>query len=158
MHQHGAGLDRLLGVEHEGQLLVIDAHFLRRVLGQRAAVGNDRRDPFAGIARDVGRERPARHIRRFEPVQQRQRGVGEFMAVEHIMHAGHGERRALVDAHDPRRRIGAGDQRDMPHVGQFDIGHEMPLAGDKAAVLAHAAVGRDVAVGRSPLMARPSAG
>ena len=147
MHQYGAGRDRLFGIEHEGQLLVNDAHFLRRVLGERAAVGNDRGDPFAGVARNVRCQRPARHIRRFEPVHQRQRGGGEFVAVEHVMHAGHGQRRALVDALDARRRVGAGDQRDVAHVRQLDIGDEVPLAGDKTAVLAHAAVGRDVAVG-----------
>ena len=34
----------------------------------------------------------------------------------------------------------------MLHVRQIDIGDELALAGDEAAVLAHAAVGCDVAV------------
>ena len=40
----------------------------------------------------------------------------------------------------------AGHQRDMLHFGQIDIGDEFALAGHEAAVLAHAAVGGNVAV------------
>ena len=39
----------------------------------------------------------------------------------------------------------AGDQRDVQHARQRDIGDEVALAGDEAAILAHAAVGRDEA-------------
>ncbi len=146
VHQHGAGLNRLFGVEHEGQLLVGDSDFLRRVFGKCAGIGDHGRDPFAGIARDIGRQRPARHVRRVEPGHQRQRGLRQFVPIQHVMHARHGQRRALVDCLDARRRVGAGHQRDVAHMGQIDIGDELPLADHEAAVLAHAAVGRDVAV------------
>ena len=73
------------------------------------------------------------------------------------MHAGHGKRRALVDGLDARRRMRAGDQRDMLHIRQIDVGDELPLAGDEAAVLAHAAVARDVAVAAGALICSGSA-
>ena len=59
------------------------------------------------------------------------------------MHARHFQRRALVDADDARGGVRAGYQPDVFGVGQVDVGDEAALAGDKAAVLADAAVGRD---------------
>ena len=61
------------------------------------------------------------------------------------MHAGHRQRRGLVDRDDARRRIRACHQRDMLDARRHDIGGEIALADDEAAVLAHAAVGRDEA-------------
>ena len=145
VHQRAAGPVRLLAVEHERQRLVLDRDRLGGVLGERPAVRHHRGDPFARIARDVDRERPARHVRRVEPGHQRQRRGGELLPVEHVVHARHLQRRALVDRHDARRRPRAAHQRDMARAGQRDVGREAALAGDEAAVLAHAAVGRDVA-------------
>ncbi len=148
VHQRAAFLERLLGVEHEGQGLVVDLDRFGGVFGERASVGDDRRHPFAGIARGLEGERPPRHVRGVEARHQRRGRRGELGAVEHVMHAGHFQRRGLVDALDARRRVGAGDQRHVLGVGQIDIGDEIALAGDEAAVLAHAAVGRDIAVVR----------
>ena len=52
VHQRAAGVG-LLGVEHERQRLVFDRDRFGGVLGERAAVGHHRRDPFAGVARHV---------------------------------------------------------------------------------------------------------
>ena len=71
MHRRAAGRERLLAVEHERQRLVLDRDQLGGVLGERAGVGDHRRDPFARIARDLDRERMARHVRRIEAGQQR---------------------------------------------------------------------------------------
>ncbi len=144
VHQHAAGLQRLFGVENEGQGLVFDIDLFGRVLGQSPRVGDHRGHPFARIARDFVGQRPARHVRRIEPGHQRQGRRGELGAVEHIMHARHFQRAALVDADDARGGVRAGHQRDVLHIGQHDIGDVIALAGDEAAVLADAAIGRDV--------------
>ena len=157
VHQHAARFERLFGVEHEGQGLVVDFDRFGRVLGQRTGVGHHGGNPFAGIARDVERQRPARHVRGVEPGHQRQRGRGEFAPIQHVMHARHGKRRAFVDALDARRGVRAGDHRHMLHVRQIDVGDEMALAGHEAAVLAHAAVARDVAVAVAALIWSSSA-
>ncbi len=146
MHQRRAFFQRLFGVEHEGQSLVIDLDGFGGVLRERTGVGHHGGDPFAGIARDIERQRPARHVGRIEPGHQRQRGGGKLGAVDDVMHAGKAKRRALVDFLDARGGMRAGHHGDVLHVRQFDIGDEPAFAGDEAAVLAHAAVGRDVAV------------
>ena len=50
VHQRAAGIS-LVGVEHEGQRLIFDGDRLGGVLGERAAVGHHRGDPFTGVAR-----------------------------------------------------------------------------------------------------------
>ena len=146
VHQRAALFERLLGVEHKGQRLVVDFDRLGGIFRQRAAVGHHGGDPFARIARNVERQRPPRHVRRVEPGHQRQRGGGKLGAVHDVVHAGHGERRAFIDALDARGGVRAGDHRDVFHVRQLDVGDEVALAGDEAAVLAHAAVAGDIAV------------
>ena len=59
MHRRAVRLQRLFGVDHEGQRLVVDLDLFGGVFGQRAAVGDHGRDPFAGIARLPDRERMA---------------------------------------------------------------------------------------------------
>ena len=87
MHQRAAGRVGLLAVEHERQWLVLDRDRLGGVLGERAGIGDDRRHPFAGIARHVDRQRTPRHVRRIEAGSERQRGGGQLAAVEHVVHA-----------------------------------------------------------------------
>ena len=55
------------------------------------------------------------------------------------------ERLALVDRNDAGSGMRTGNERDVTRAGQRDVGREAALAGDEAAILAHAAVGRDVA-------------
>ena len=97
VHQRRIFFQRALGVEHEGQGLVIDLDRFGGVLGLRAGVGGHRGHPFAGIARDLVRQRPARHVGRFEAGEQRVGRLRELGAVQHVMHARHFQRRALVD-------------------------------------------------------------
>jgi hypothetical protein len=93
-----------------------------------------------------------------EPGHQRQRRRRQFRAVEHVMHARHGQRRRLIDVPDARGSMRAGHQRDVLGVGQVDVGNEAALAGDKAAVLAHAAIGRDETEFARRIHLRSSAG
>ena len=76
MDQDVVGFQRLLGVEHEGQGFVVDDDFFGGVFRLRAAVGDHGDNPFAGITRDLVRQRPARHVRRIESCHQRQRCGG----------------------------------------------------------------------------------
>ena len=155
MHQRAAGVG-LVGIEHERQRLVFDGDRLGRVLSERARVGHHRRDPFAGIARHVQRQRIARHVRRIEAGGERVGRAGKLRAFEHVMHARHRQRRGLVDRDDARRRIRARHQRDVLDALRHDIGGEIALADDEAAILAHPAVGRDEAEFSSgALMAAP---
>ena len=146
VHQRARPFQRLFGVEHEGQRLVIDFDGFGGVLGQRARIGDHGGDPFAGVARDIERQRPARHFRVIEPGHQRQRSGGQLCAVDDVMHAGHFQRSTFVDALDARGGVRAGHERDMLGIRQIDIGDEISLAGDETPVLAHAAVARNVAV------------
>src|SRR3974390_2768076 len=111
--------------------------------GTRARVGDDRGNPFAGIARDFEGKRPARHVWRIKTGHQWQRGGSKLSPVENVMHAGRGERCFLVDRFDAGGGVGAGDQRHMFHVGQVNVGDELPFAGDEAAILPYAAIGGD---------------
>ena len=124
VHQRAGFFHRLFGIEHEGQPLVGDLHLFGGVFGLRAAVGDDRGDPFAGIARDFKRQRPPQHMRRLQAVHQRQRGLGQLAPIEHVMHARHLQRFAGVDADDARVGVGAGDQPDMLGAGEIDVGDE----------------------------------
>ncbi len=142
VHRRAAGRERLLAVEHERQLLVLDRDRLGGVLGERAGVRDHRRHPFARIARYVDGERAARHVRRIEPRHQRHGRGGKLAAVEHVMHAGQAERRGLVDGDDARRRVWAGDERHVAGARQGDVGGEPALTDHEAAVLPHPAVGR----------------
>ena len=145
MHRRTAWLRGFLAVEHERQRLVLHHHRLGRVLGERARVGDHGGDPFAGIARNVDRERPARHVGRVEAGHQRQRRGRKLAAVEHVVHARHRQRRGLVDGHDARGGMRRGHQRHVLRARQRDIGGEAALADHKAAVLAHPAIRRHVA-------------
>ena len=97
MHRRAVGRIRLLGVDDERQRLVLDVDEFGGVLGERAGVGDDGGDPFARIARLPDRQRIALDVGRIEPVHHRIDGGGEFLARQHIAHAGHRERGAGVD-------------------------------------------------------------
>ena len=142
VHDRAAGRIGGFAVEHERQRLVVHAHQFGGVLGERAGVRDHRRDPFAGIARDVDGERTPRHLRGVEARQQRLRRGGKLAAVEHVVHARHGQRLGLVDRDDARGGMRAGHQRHVARARHGDVGGEAALAHDEAAILAHAAVGR----------------
>ena len=142
MHRRALRRIGRFAVEHERQRLVVHAHQLGGILGERAAVGDHRRHPFPAIARDLDGERPPRHLGRIEAGQQRRGGGRQLAAVEHVVHAGHGQRRGGVDRKDARGRMGRRDHGNMAGAGQHDVGGEAALAGDEAPILAHAPVRR----------------
>ncbi len=148
MHRRAVRLERFFRVDHERQRLVIDDNFFGGVFGERAAVGDHRHDPFAGITGLPDRERMAFDERRIEPVHQRIGCGGEFVAGQHIMHARHRQRLGRIDRDDARGRMLRRQHRDMQHAFERDIGDVMAAARDEPAILANPAVGRDEAEGR----------
>ena len=118
MHERRSGCQRLLGVDHVRQRFVLDLDQFGGVLGERARVGDHRRDPFAGVAHDVVRQRVARHLRahRRRSRSESVRGA-EFLAGQHVVHARHRERRVGVDREDARAGVRRGDQRHVLHPG-----------------------------------------
>ncbi len=142
MHDRAARRVGGFAVEHERQRLIVHLHQLGSVLGEGARVGDHGRDPLAGIARDLHRERAPRHVRGVEARQQRLRCCRKLAAAQHVVHAGHGERCGAVDRDDARGGIRTRHQRHVPRPCQRDVGGETAFAGDEAAILAHAAIGR----------------
>ena len=145
VHQRACLFQRLFGVDDERQPLVSDLHLLGGVLGQGAGIGDDRRDPFAGVTRDFDRRAAAAGRAAY---RARSSAAGWPRRVRR--RRSHNARRALpalrfVDADDARGGVGAGDQRHVLGAGQVDVGDKLALADDEAAVLAHAAVGGDEA-------------
>ena len=134
--------------DHERQRLIVDVDLFGGVFGERAAVGDHRRDPFAGVAGLPDRERIAPHVRRIEAVHQRIDRRGELLAGQHVVHARHRQRGGGIDRDDARGRMLRRQHRHMQHAVERDVGDVMAVARDEAAVLANAAVGRDEAEGR----------
>ncbi len=142
MHDGTIGRVGRFALEHERQRLIVHAHQLGGVFGERARVCDHRRHPFPGVARDVDCERAPRHLRGIEAGKQRLRRRGQLAAVEHAMHAGHRQRLGLVDGEDARGGMRTGHQRDVPHTGYGDVGGEAAFADDEPPIFAHAAIAR----------------
>ena len=147
VYDRTAGPVSRFAVEHERQWLIIHAHQLGGVFGERAGVCDHGGHPFPGVARDLDGERAPRHLRGVEAGKQRLRCRRQLAAVKHAVHAGHRERLGFIDCDDARGGMRTGHQRDVPHGRYRNIGGEAASADDKAAILAHAAIARHEAEG-----------
>ena len=108
-------LQRLLGREDRGQLLVLDLDQVERVARDLFAGRRDGRDFLAGESHHVARQgepllvmHAPRHLR---PVGTR----------HHRLHARKGERLRGVDAHDAGMRVGAAQHLPVQHAGELDV-------------------------------------
>ena len=117
MQQRGARLDRLLGIEHRRQRLVLDldAHqrLFRHVRIRRCYDGHlvaDEPHALAGQHGQVAQLAPHARVRR-------QVGRGE-----HRGHAGHRRRGARVDAHDPGVRVRTAQHLPPQHTRRRVVG------------------------------------
>ena len=146
VHQHRAGEDGFLRIEHIVGRLVVDLDALGGVLGQRARIGDHGDHPLACIAHDASRKRVARHLGRVDADIQRVDIGAEFLAGQRVVHAGHRQRLVRADRLDARRGMRTRDQRDVLHAGQRDVSHVVPAAGDEARVFLGAALGAYVLV------------
>jgi hypothetical protein len=123
MHQRGSVVECLLDVEDRRKRLVVDLDELRRVLRQRAALGDDDGYRIPLVARLADRERKVRrHLDVFgdgpgagkasRPV------VGEVRAGERRHEALRRASAIEVDALDPRVRVWAADDGHIDHARQ----------------------------------------
>ena len=120
-----AGPDRLGGVEHRGQGLVLDLDELRRLAGEARRLGGHRRQHVADIARllalgdedrPVGNDLP-------DPAVARHVGGGRDRG-----DARQGQRLRDVDADDPGARVLRQHDGAVEQAGRVDVGDERPLA------------------------------
>jgi hypothetical protein len=123
---------RLLDVEHRGQLLEIEPDERDRLEGRLLRLGDHRRDRLAPIARPLGREHLL--LIRLDPDQAEDR-------VDVLRNVGGGERgheaghllgRGEVDALDPRVHQRVADHLQMEHSGIADVVDVLGGAGDVA--------------------------
>ncbi len=144
VHAGRIRLERLLGVDDEGQRLILDFDQFGRVLGDGARVGADGSYPLAGVAGLGVRERRALHARNVDAREKRIGVLEQLLAGQHVMDAGHRQRRACVDLLDQRGGIRARNHGDVLHTGKAHVGGIASAARDEAAVFLHAALLRDV--------------
>ena len=145
MHRRTVRFQGVFCRDHERQQFIADVDFFRGVFGERAAVGDDRHHPFAGITHLPDRQRMTPHQGRVESVHQRIGRGRELLAGENIVHARHRQRGGCIDRNNARRRMRRRQHRDMQHAFERDVGDEIALARDKTAILADPAIGRNKA-------------
>ena len=148
VHERRSRRERRLGIDHVRQRLVFDLDPLRRVLGERARIGDDRRHPFAGIAHHAPRERETRHLGRVHPDRKRIGVRAEFLPGQYVEHARRGARRVGLDRNDARGCVGRRDERHVLHPGKRDVGDKAAAAGDETRMLLRAALRADVTEAR----------
>ena len=137
----GAGLDRLVGVDHGGQRLVIDDDRLERIDRLGLGLGDDGSDALTGPLDAVGGQSP----RRVDVVLDaraaagrpghRHRVVRDVGADEDRDHAGHRLGRGRVHGSDVRVRVGAAQDGHVGHRGELDVVDVVAGTGDEARIL-----------------------
>ncbi len=132
--------ERGLRVDDRLERLVVDLDELGRVLGERAALGEDDGDAVACVPHLVRRERPVEGLLRVlgdEPDARQRRlpVVGEVGAAESGHDALGLERLGDVNALDARVGEGAADDHGPDHAGQVEVVDVAGLAGEELGVL-----------------------
>jgi hypothetical protein len=154
--QHrGTGLERLVRIDDDGQGVVLDLD-LSGAVGRRVAAGRQHRGDLLGLVHhllDRQHHLGVRHQGR-HPVQV---VLGEVLAGDDGQHAGHRQRLAGIDLHDPGVGVRAADDVQVQHPGKLDVVDVGPSTADEARVLlalervAHAAdFGRRARVHHAP--------
>ena len=131
--ERGVGTPALQHVVDRGQLLELERHGLRDVLGSGAGVGHAHGDELAHVAHLVGRE--GRLERDLEAGQ-----AGDGTDRLDARHVRGGEDRiaeCLGDLDRPYARMGerAAHEGDLAHAREPDVGDVLPAAGQEALVL-----------------------
>ena len=142
-HHRRAGFDRLDGIDHRGQHLVVDRDRLGRGLRQHPRCRDHGRHRLAGIAHDfMGQQPPRRHRHRLavRPLEDRERREGADIVLDQIgagidrLDAGHFGRGLGVDRHDfgvgMRRAQHIEPQRALLRL----VVDELPLPGEQSLV------------------------
>ena len=140
MQLHGAGLDGFDGVEHRGQLFVVDLHQPGRGPGLVTRLGGHGRDDVADVSRDVG-EHPL--VACLAAVEAE---VGDVVGGQGD--AAFGQCRD-VDAQHARVRMRRADEGGVQHARTLDLDRVALRAG-------HAAVDADRAHANASIARRTS--
>ena len=132
--QHrGPRLQRLLGVDHHGEGLVLDLHGSRAIGSGIAAGGEDAGDLLCLVHHLFDREHHlgVRHEGR-HPVEV---VLGEVLAGDDGEHARNGQRLRGIDLHDLGVGVGAAHDVEIQHARKLEVVDVGALAPDEAGVL-----------------------
>ena len=135
MQQRCAGLQRLLGAEHRGQLFVFDLNEVQRLLGDVWAGGGDGGDGVPFVQRlvgsqDVVAEKPHVVQHALGEIDHPAGGLRQVPGRHHRMHARQFLGMPGVDRLDARVAVGAAQHHAVQHARQPDVGTVARLAGD----------------------------
>jgi hypothetical protein len=114
------GLERLFGIEHEGQGLVLDFDELQSVLGDLFGVGDDAGDFVADVAHDLIEEKSLAS----------ERDLWSVLRAEHGAHAGESFSFASVNLFDLGVRVRAAQDLAVEHPRQLHISCVERFPGD----------------------------
>ena len=126
--------DRVLGVDHRGQQLVLHVDEVDGVLGDVPALRDHRGHGLAHMADAIGRD-AVLGDRRVGEAGQRARLLGRLGAGHDQHHARQRFGPAGVDARDPRMRMRAAQHRGMGHVRKDDVVDVLAPAGQEPWIL-----------------------
>ena len=133
LDQRRPGLHRLLGVVHDGQLLVVDLDQVGRLARRPLVLRHDRRHRLADEAHPLGTERVPLdalrpHGRRVVGLHDRVHVVGDFLPGDHVDDPGHGLGGLRVHAPDAGVGVGTPDDGQVEHPVELDVADEGALA------------------------------
>ena len=123
VHEGSAVGHRLARIEDRGDLFVFDADQPARVAGDVERVRRDGHHRLALIAHDVARKDAL--VLHVEAELDAEAVAGQYRT-----HAGQSLRFFHVDAHDPGRGVGRGDERGVKHSGKRNVVSVRSSAGD----------------------------
>ncbi len=127
MQLHGAGCHGGLRIEQRGQHLVVHADAAQRSTGDLHGLGGHGQHRFPNVAHHA-----TGHHRLVLDEDAEVVHAGHVVAAQHAFDAGHGTRRAGVDAQDARMRVRAAQHLQVQHVGHPQVGGVLHRAGHLA--------------------------
>jgi hypothetical protein len=162
VHERRAVLERLLGVDHHGQRVVLDEHLFGRVDDAVLVAADHDRDGLADALDDALGERPRLrcldlHPRR-DPDHRERRLEVEVVGGEHPVHARGALGARRVDRRDPRVRLGRAHDRHVEHARQHEVVDVAAAPRDHPGVLLAAHRLADPLLARHRLLDRAHAG
>ncbi len=133
-HRIAAGAQRGLRIDDHRQVLVLDLDQITRVLGNIAALGDDRRHRLADVPHAIHGDAVLHH-RRTRELRRRTGDLLRLLAGHDENHTGERFRFRGIDALDARVCPVAAQHRRMRHPGHDNIVDVLPVTGKQARVL-----------------------
>ena len=132
VHHRGAGLDRLLHIEHSGQRIVVDPHLGECGIGGGLAVGHHRHDRLALVAHLVDCQHRLVVLAEADQAQQRVLVDGDVGGADHPLDARIALRSRYVDRPDAGVRMRAAQHLEMQQALEGMVVEIARAAGDVA--------------------------